>query len=235
MTARRALRADRVHLVIGPAPATTAKLAKRSGRRRGPGPKLTRVDRSYSRPVLTTRHGVRPLGTPDLDAFLALTGRDPVVNVFAEHRARTTNLEPRWLGRGDVGPVRRRRPGRGVPRGRQPGAGRGDAGRRPGLRGTGAGPQPQRLDDRRPARRGRGLLEHGRGPVGPAAGAALAAAAPPDRPRRRWSRATPTCAGPPAPTSTCSTRRAWRCTPRRSASRPSSAAVPSSTGRACSS
>jgi uncharacterized protein len=48
--------------------------------------------------VLTTRHGVRPLGTSDLDAFLALTGRDPVVNVFADHRARTTNLEPRWLG-----------------------------------------------------------------------------------------------------------------------------------------
>ena len=48
--------------------------------------------------MLTTRHGVRPLGTPDLDAFLALTSKDPVVNVFAEHRARTTNLEPRWLG-----------------------------------------------------------------------------------------------------------------------------------------
>ncbi|MCW2798005.1 GNAT family N-acetyltransferase [Nocardioides sp.] len=48
--------------------------------------------------MLTTRHGVRPLGAPDLDAFLALSGRDPVVNVFAEYRARTTNLEPRWLG-----------------------------------------------------------------------------------------------------------------------------------------
>ena len=48
--------------------------------------------------MLSTRHGVRPLGTPDLDAFLALTGRNPVVNVFADHRARTTNLEPRWLG-----------------------------------------------------------------------------------------------------------------------------------------
>ena len=48
--------------------------------------------------MLTTRHGVRPLGAADLDAFLALTRRDPVVNVFAEHRARTTNLEPRWLG-----------------------------------------------------------------------------------------------------------------------------------------
>jgi ribosomal protein S18 acetylase RimI-like enzyme len=48
--------------------------------------------------VLTTRHGVRPLGAADLDAFLALAGRDPVVNVFTDYRARTTNLEPRWLG-----------------------------------------------------------------------------------------------------------------------------------------
>lgn len=48
--------------------------------------------------MLTTRHGVRVLGAPDLEAFLALAGRDPVVNVFAIHRAQTTNLEPRWLG-----------------------------------------------------------------------------------------------------------------------------------------
>ncbi len=48
--------------------------------------------------MLTTRHGVRPLGAGDLDDFLALTGHDPVVNVFADYRARTTNLEPRWLG-----------------------------------------------------------------------------------------------------------------------------------------
>jgi len=48
--------------------------------------------------VLTTRHGVRPLAATDLDAFLQLTAQDPVVNVFADYRARTTNLEPRWLG-----------------------------------------------------------------------------------------------------------------------------------------
>jgi predicted GNAT family acetyltransferase len=48
--------------------------------------------------VLTTRHGVRPLGAADLDAFLALARQDPVVNVFADYRATTTNLEPRWLG-----------------------------------------------------------------------------------------------------------------------------------------
>jgi uncharacterized protein len=48
--------------------------------------------------VPTTRHGVRLLGTSDLDAFLALTAKDPVVNVFAAYRARTTSLEPRWLG-----------------------------------------------------------------------------------------------------------------------------------------
>jgi len=48
--------------------------------------------------VLTIRHGVRPLGAADLDAFLALARQDPVVNVFADYRATTTNLEPRWLG-----------------------------------------------------------------------------------------------------------------------------------------
>jgi predicted GNAT family acetyltransferase len=48
--------------------------------------------------VLTTRHGVRPLGASDLPAFLELARRDPVVNVFVDYRATTTNLEPRWLG-----------------------------------------------------------------------------------------------------------------------------------------
>ena len=45
-----------------------------------------------------TRHGVRLLGASDLEAFLALAHRDPVANVFAIYRARTTRLEPRWLG-----------------------------------------------------------------------------------------------------------------------------------------
>ena len=48
--------------------------------------------------MLTTRHGVRVLDASDLDAFQRLAAQDPVVNVFAAHRARTTNLEPRWLG-----------------------------------------------------------------------------------------------------------------------------------------
>ncbi len=48
--------------------------------------------------MLTTRHGVRPLGAADLDAFLRLARQDPVVNVFADYRASTTSLEPRWLG-----------------------------------------------------------------------------------------------------------------------------------------
>ena len=38
------------------------------------------------------------LGPADLAAFHALTAQDPVVNVFADYRARTTNLDPRWLG-----------------------------------------------------------------------------------------------------------------------------------------
>lgn len=44
------------------------------------------------------RDGVRTLGPEHLHAFVQLAERDPVVNVFALHRARTTNLEPRWLG-----------------------------------------------------------------------------------------------------------------------------------------
>ena len=48
--------------------------------------------------MLTTRQGVRVLAQADLPAFVALAGRDPVVNVFALHRAHTTRLEPRWLG-----------------------------------------------------------------------------------------------------------------------------------------
>lgn len=48
--------------------------------------------------MLTTSSGVRVLGPPDLDDFLALTARDPVVNVFVEYRARTTQLDRRWLG-----------------------------------------------------------------------------------------------------------------------------------------
>ena len=48
--------------------------------------------------MLTTRQGIRPLGPADLDAFLRLVAVDPVVNVFADYRARTTSLEPRWLG-----------------------------------------------------------------------------------------------------------------------------------------
>jgi len=41
---------------------------------------------------------VRVLGPADLDAFADLTAQDPVINVFAEHRAKMTQLEPRWLG-----------------------------------------------------------------------------------------------------------------------------------------
>ncbi|WP_067439748.1 GNAT family N-acetyltransferase [Nocardioides jensenii] len=41
---------------------------------------------------------VRPLGPDDVPQFLALVAASPVVNVFADYRARTTKLEPRWLG-----------------------------------------------------------------------------------------------------------------------------------------
>jgi len=41
---------------------------------------------------------VRVLGPSDVSEFLELTALDPVVNVFADYRARTTHLDPRWLG-----------------------------------------------------------------------------------------------------------------------------------------
>ncbi|PKH44177.1 hypothetical protein SAMN05192575_102201 [Nocardioides alpinus] len=48
--------------------------------------------------MLRTREQVRVLGPGDRDLFVALTEQDPVVNVFADYRARLTNLDERWLG-----------------------------------------------------------------------------------------------------------------------------------------
>lgn len=41
---------------------------------------------------------IRVLDPTDLGAFLELAAADPIVNVFPEHRARVTRLDPRWLG-----------------------------------------------------------------------------------------------------------------------------------------
>lgn len=48
--------------------------------------------------MLRTREQVRVLGPGDRDLFIALAEQDPVVNVFADYRARLTNLDERWLG-----------------------------------------------------------------------------------------------------------------------------------------
>ena len=48
--------------------------------------------------MLRTREQVRVLGPGDRDAFIALAEQDPVVNVFADYRARLTTLDERWLG-----------------------------------------------------------------------------------------------------------------------------------------
>jgi predicted GNAT family acetyltransferase len=54
------------------------------------------------------RQGVSVLGPTELPEFLQLTAHNPVVNAFAEYRARSTHLEPRLLageiwGRYDAG------------------------------------------------------------------------------------------------------------------------------------
>ena len=48
--------------------------------------------------MLKSQVGVRVLGPGDVPAALELLGRDPVTNVFADHRTRLTQLDPRWLG-----------------------------------------------------------------------------------------------------------------------------------------
>jgi uncharacterized protein len=47
--------------------------------------------------MFTSRASLRALNRGDLEELLVLTAQDPVVNVFAEHRARTTELSPRFL------------------------------------------------------------------------------------------------------------------------------------------
>ena len=49
-------------------------------------------------PVSRSRDGVRVLGPADRADFLALAALDPVVNVFADYRARSTDLQTRLLG-----------------------------------------------------------------------------------------------------------------------------------------
>ena len=143
--------------------------------------------------MLSTRHGVRVLGTADLADFLRLAARDPVVNVFADYRARTTNLEPRWLGGemwgrfadgeltaachvgANLVPVQATEDDarvfaeRALTRGRT------------------------RLHDRRPADRGAHLLGRRRRHLGPPARAALGPAAPGDRRAARRSSPTRGC------------------------------------------
>ncbi|MGN0065990.1 MAG: GNAT family N-acetyltransferase [Nocardioides sp.] len=48
--------------------------------------------------MIGERGQVRVLGPADRDQFVALAERDPVLNVFADYRARLTNLDERWLG-----------------------------------------------------------------------------------------------------------------------------------------
>ncbi|MDX6324880.1 MAG: uncharacterized protein QOK15_1234 [Nocardioidaceae bacterium] len=47
--------------------------------------------------MLRAHRSLRVLGPADLDEVTSLLARDPVVNVVVDHRARTTQLQPRWL------------------------------------------------------------------------------------------------------------------------------------------
>lgn len=45
-----------------------------------------------------TQQRLRVLGPADVPDVQALIARDPITNVFIDHRVRLTNLDPRWLG-----------------------------------------------------------------------------------------------------------------------------------------
>jgi uncharacterized protein len=47
--------------------------------------------------VLRTQRELRVLGPADLEQVTGLLAHDPVVNVVTDYRARTTQLQPRWL------------------------------------------------------------------------------------------------------------------------------------------
>lgn len=48
--------------------------------------------------MLRTKRSLRLLGPADLAEVTGLLAVDPVVNVVADYRARTTQMQPRWLG-----------------------------------------------------------------------------------------------------------------------------------------
>lgn len=48
--------------------------------------------------MLRTRSKVRVLGRDDLPAVRKVLDQDPVTHVFVDHRVRSTNLDPRWMG-----------------------------------------------------------------------------------------------------------------------------------------
>ena len=149
--------------------------------------------------MLTTRHGVRPLGAADLDAFLALARRDPVVNVFADYRA--THHQPRaaLARRRDVGPLRRRRARRRLPRRRQPGAGRRRAPTTPPRSPSGRWPAaaPSRRSSAR-RRRSAAFWNSVAEQLGPAARGRAGTSRTWRSPAARWSRPTRWSAGRPA-------------------------------------
>ena len=182
------------------------------------------------RAVLRTQPGLRLLGPSDLPAMLELTACDPVVNVFADYRARLTQLDPRWLG-GEVWGYHED--------GRLVSACHAAANLVPvqatpealvAFAERAASQQRRCATIVGPDRGGRAAVAAPRAALGGAPRGALAPAAPADRLGTRRSPPTRWYDGPSAPTSTRSTRPAWRCTPRRSASRPRSAAARTSTG-----
>ena len=182
--------------------------------------------------MVRTSQSIRVLGPSDVAAALEVIGTDPVVNVFADYRTRITQLDPRWLG------------------GEMWGCFEGD--RLASMCHVGANLVPvNATPEACDAFVDRAVRTGPRSStiVGPHDAVALLWAGLEEHwptPRDfRWDqphlvatggprrcRATRWCGVRPRTRWTCSTRPAWRCTPRRSASAPSSTAAATSTARA---
>ena len=130
--------------------------------------------------MLSTRHGVRVLGIADLADFLGW----PPATRWSTSSPTTAPAPPTWSRAGWAARCGAGSPTascRRLPRGRQPGPGAGDRGRRPRVRGARPDPGPHGLHGRRTADGGAHLLGRRRRDVGPPARAALGPAAHGDR------------------------------------------------------
>ena len=170
--------------------------------------------------MVRTSQSIRVLGPATSPTRWRWSRTDPVTNVFADYRTRITQLDTRWLGGEMWGYFEDDRlvsmchvGANLVPVNATPAACEAFV-----ERATRTGPRSSTIVG--PARRRRAAVGRARGALAAPSRLPLGPAAPGRDARPRRSSATRWCGVRRRRRGTSSTRRAWRCTPRRSASRP---------------